>query len=255
MLSDPSSTPSLSCVAVGGEALPHNMMQLWTRSSCRLLVTYGVTEATVYQTIHNVSAAAAHDALSSGSPALIGRALPGVGVAIVGADDAPVAKGQPGQIVLFGPQLAFGYVGQHGAGASGGFRSLDLGARGNVPAYFTGDGGTMLLDEQLVFHGRSVVRMFGFVAASDFICARALEHPVNRSVQERLSSQSARPPCGAGRSRSRGQPEQLGVPLLRRVRGTHPCCLHHAEREREGLFVCCAGFLKCHCSIPIPIAP
>jgi acyl-CoA synthetase (AMP-forming)/AMP-acid ligase II len=183
MLADPSSTPSLSCVAVGGEALPYNVMQLWTGSRCRLLVTYGVTEVTVYQTIHNVSAAAAHAALSSSSPALIGRALPGVGVAIVGADDSPVPKGQPGQIVLFGPQLAFGYVGQHGAGASGGFRSLDLGARGNVPAYFTGDGGTMLLDEQLVFHGRSVVRMFDFVAASDFICARALEHPVSEPLR------------------------------------------------------------------------
>jgi acyl-coenzyme A synthetase/AMP-(fatty) acid ligase len=175
MLAHPSSVPSLSCVAVGGEALPHNLQQLWTRSSCRLLVTYGVTEVTVYQTIHNVSPASAHAALTSASGALIGTALHGVGVAIVGCDDAVVPKGHAGQIVLFGPQLAFGYVGQHDrAGASGGFRTLDTGAGGNVPAYFTGDGGTMLPDEQLLFHGRSVVCVFGFVAASQLICTRAL---------------------------------------------------------------------------------
>jgi acyl-coenzyme A synthetase/AMP-(fatty) acid ligase len=150
MLGDPLSLPSLSCVAVGGEALPHNVTQEWTRSSCRLLVTYGVTEAAVYQTIHH---AATDDHLNSIKGSLIGRALQGVGLAVVDSDSAPVPRGQPGEIVLFGPQLAFGYV---GGGAAGGFRSLDVGGGGCVAAYFTGDGGTMLGDGQLVFHGRFV---------------------------------------------------------------------------------------------------
>jgi acyl-coenzyme A synthetase/AMP-(fatty) acid ligase len=152
MLGDPSSVPTLLCVAVGGEALPHNLMQQWMRSSCRLLVTYGVTEVTVYQTIHDV---AAEGELHSVKGSLIGSALQGVGAAVVDSGEVLVARGQPGQIVLFGSQLAFGYVGQEDGVDAGGFRLLNLGEGiGRVPAYFTGDGGTMLSDGQLLFHGR-----------------------------------------------------------------------------------------------------
>jgi acyl-coenzyme A synthetase/AMP-(fatty) acid ligase len=158
MLGDPSTLPSLSCVAVGGEALPHNLMLLWSRSGCRLLVTYGVTEVTVYQTIHHVTAADVDHPHEAGRGYLIGRALQGVGVAVVDCANCPVPRGQPGHIVLFGLQLAFGYVGRQDVSDSGGFRTLHVGEeRGVVAAYFTGDGGTMLCDGSLLFHGRWAV--------------------------------------------------------------------------------------------------
>ena len=86
-------------------------MLQWTRSKCRLLVTYGVTEVTVYQTIHNATAAAAAAAAAAADEQpssrgyTIGKALQGVGVAVVDSNDALVERGQPGQIVLFGPQV------------------------------------------------------------------------------------------------------------------------------------------------------
>ena len=88
-----------------------NFMLQWSRSKCRLLVTYGVTEVTVYQTIHNATAAAAAAAAAvadeqhSSRGYMIGKALQGVGVAVVDSNDALVERGQPGQIVLFGPQV------------------------------------------------------------------------------------------------------------------------------------------------------
>jgi acyl-CoA synthetase (AMP-forming)/AMP-acid ligase II len=83
-------------------------MLQWTRSRCRLLITYGVTEVTVYQTIHNATAAAAAaaaDEQTSSRGYMIGKALQGVGVAVVDSNNALIERGQPGQIVLFGPQV------------------------------------------------------------------------------------------------------------------------------------------------------
>ena len=180
MIGDPSSVPTLSCVAVGGEALPHNLMQQWSRSSCKLLVTYGVTEVTVYQTIHHASSAETQHHVGKGSP--IGSALQGVGAAVVGSDSAPVPRGQPGQIVLFGPQLAFGYVGlQHGSEA-GGFRSLDLGeGRGAVAAYYTGDEGTMSSDGQLLFHGRFVCCARVHINRQSYVMVHSLAGTIHKS--------------------------------------------------------------------------
>jgi acyl-coenzyme A synthetase/AMP-(fatty) acid ligase len=161
-------------------------MVQWTRSSCKLLVTYGVTEVTVYQTIHHASVADVDAPRNLVRGSLIGNALPGVGVAIVGSDEIPVSKGQAGQIVLFGPQLAFGYAGEHSAAVSA-FRilHLDIGEeRVDLPAYFTGDGGTMLSDGQLLFHGRC--------KHLQACCATTKLSP--SFSQERFTSQSTRSP-------------------------------------------------------------
>lgn len=93
--------PGLRLVNLGGEACPQALADRMADGSRRVVNTYGPTEATV-------SASLAE--LRRGRPVSIGRPLPNYGLAVV--DDAlrPVPCGEPGELCVFGPGLAAGYV-------------------------------------------------------------------------------------------------------------------------------------------------
>jgi non-ribosomal peptide synthetase component F len=88
----PSELPDLKVVALGGERIPREVMDLWGPSK-RLINTYGVTEATICQTAIDI-ADGSHPAGSVGQP------LPGVLTRLSPA----------GELLLGGPQLARGYL-------------------------------------------------------------------------------------------------------------------------------------------------
>jgi acyl-CoA synthetase (AMP-forming)/AMP-acid ligase II/ankyrin repeat protein len=115
------SFPHLQVVALGGEPIPKRIVQVWSRPSssiessttetthlhldCRLLATYGVTEACVYQTCGEVFQ---EDPVTTGQ--YVGFPLEGSKIRICKEDiqDSLVdvdEAGLPGEIVLFGKQV------------------------------------------------------------------------------------------------------------------------------------------------------
>ena len=94
--------PELRIVALGGEPMPASLAQRWMSGGTptrRLLNTYGVTEAAVYQT----AAICCGDGAES-SYGLAGVAFPGVELVV----DAP--SGEAGEIFIGGRQLSRGYL-------------------------------------------------------------------------------------------------------------------------------------------------
>ncbi|KAL3928747.1 MAG: hypothetical protein SGBAC_012514, partial [Bacillariaceae sp.] len=107
----PNDFPKLQVVALGGEPIPTQLQKTWGRrqepdstESCRLLATYGVTEACVYQTCGEVFASS-----KKAVGQFVGQPLEGVGVRICLEDDQDklieVEAGHTGEIILYGSQL------------------------------------------------------------------------------------------------------------------------------------------------------
>ncbi|KAK3276536.1 hypothetical protein CYMTET_15399 [Cymbomonas tetramitiformis] len=94
--------PELRVVALGGEPLQAETVQRWANGQVTLLNTYGVTEATVYQTTHACSSSD----LSPQDLRLVGSPLPGV---------EPVVDLFPGEdygeVCIGGVQVAREYLG------------------------------------------------------------------------------------------------------------------------------------------------
>lgn len=115
-------------------------------AACRIFNHYGPTETTVGACM--IEAAASLRA--EGEHAVpIGLPLDGYGVALAGADGAPVAEGAEGEIVISGPAVASGYTRPEAAGAE----RFGRDARG-LRFYRTGDLGRRRPDGAIVFLGR-----------------------------------------------------------------------------------------------------
>jgi acyl-CoA synthetase (AMP-forming)/AMP-acid ligase II len=97
----------------GGEALQWNPLVQWSRIAPLAQVTnmYGITEVTVHATMHRVSAYDNRDKHSTP----IGKVLPGFDWMIVDDDLRPIANGDAGELLLRGPQVMSGYLGDSAA--------------------------------------------------------------------------------------------------------------------------------------------
>ncbi|WP_393936543.1 amonabactin biosynthesis non-ribosomal peptide synthetase AmoF [Aeromonas rivipollensis] len=134
---------NLATVIIGGEAVYPEQLAQWQRqgrSDVRLFNTYGPTETTVVVTTQELQQ---EDPNQAQLP--IGLPLPGMQALILGAGEQPAEEGE---LVLFGPQLANGYVG----GVQGSFGTLRIGEE-DVPVYRTGDR-VRLVGGRLVYLGR-----------------------------------------------------------------------------------------------------
>lgn len=102
----PDVLPSLRLALFCGEALPGPLAGAWLAAApnARCDNIYGPTEATIACTAHRIEAV---DAKRSIVP--IGRAFPGMEIAVVDAQAQPCANGEAGELWLGGRQLAFGY--------------------------------------------------------------------------------------------------------------------------------------------------
>jgi amino acid adenylation domain-containing protein/non-ribosomal peptide synthase protein (TIGR01720 family) len=106
---DPSRTPSLTSVAVVGEATGPDTVNRWGAGR-RLMNHYGPTECTIWAT--------GSEALRPGEPVTIGGPIRGVSAVVLDMWLRPVPVGVAGELYIGGPGLARGYGGRPGTTAS-----------------------------------------------------------------------------------------------------------------------------------------
>jgi len=99
----PEVPPKLRLINLGGEACPPALVQRLVSSSRKIFNTYGPAET-------SVSASLAE--LSSGEPVTIGLPLPNYGLLVVDEQRRPLPAGETGELCIFGPGLALGYLGR-----------------------------------------------------------------------------------------------------------------------------------------------
>ncbi|CAL9567060.1 amino acid adenylation domain-containing protein [Streptomyces sp. enrichment culture] len=140
---DPQELPGLEVLAVGGEAMPGELADRWSRG--RLLVNaYGPTETTVCATMSGP--------LSGSATPPIGTGVDGSAVYVLDAFLRPVPDGVPGELYIGGAGLARGYWGRPGLTAER-FVADPFGAPG-ARMYRSGDVVRRRADGQLEFIGR-----------------------------------------------------------------------------------------------------
>ncbi|MGW4769103.1 amino acid adenylation domain-containing protein [Nocardia sp. NPDC004278] len=106
---DPSRTPSLTSLAVVGEATGPDTVERWGRGR-RLMNHYGPTECTIWAT--------GSDVLVPGEPVTIGGPIRGASAVVLDMWLRPVPIGVAGELYIGGPGLARGYVDRPGVTAS-----------------------------------------------------------------------------------------------------------------------------------------
>lgn len=99
LVSDP--LPTVRLINLGGEACPEALVGRLARPGRRLFNTYGPTET-------SVSASLAE--LVPGPPVTIGLPLPNYGLMVVDEAHQPLRFGDTGELAIFGPGLAIGYL-------------------------------------------------------------------------------------------------------------------------------------------------
>jgi amino acid adenylation domain-containing protein len=145
--------PDLRVLALGGERLPRHLVEHYAKSpNTRLLNTYGVTEATVYQTAFPCS-------LEDGGLVCVGEPFPGLEIAIMcagseaGSEDRVCAPGETGEVWIGGPQLARGYLNADDL-THRKFVARVLPGLASVRWFRTGDAGSLDMQGRLSLGGR-----------------------------------------------------------------------------------------------------
>jgi len=128
LISDP--LPSVRLINVGGEPCSDALAQRLLRSGRRVFNTYGPTETTV-------SASLAE--LQPNQPVTIGQPLPNCGMLVVDSQGRPLPAGETGELCVFGPGLALGYLGRPDLTAQRFVPNPAAAAPGEDLMYLTGD--------------------------------------------------------------------------------------------------------------------
>ncbi|MFE3526459.1 amino acid adenylation domain-containing protein [Streptomyces sp. NPDC059161] len=145
-------TPRL--LVLGGERIPADVMRTFltetgagTDTGFAVLNVYGVTEAAISSTVHEITP----DGLVDGAEVPLGSELPGERVHVLDASLRPLPTGAVGELAIAGAGLAEGYVGNPEATAA---RFVTIDALGGERVYLTGDLGYRGRDGLLRFLGR-----------------------------------------------------------------------------------------------------
>jgi non-ribosomal peptide synthetase-like protein len=165
LIDDP--LPGVRLINMGGEACPDSLAQRLVKPGRRVFNSYGPTETSVTATIAE---------LKSGEPVTIGRPLPNYGLVVVNEERRPLAHGEIGELGIFGPGLATGYLGRP-----------DLTAKRFVPnplsdgnlMYLTGDLAQIAPGGPVHCHGRvdNQVKIRGFRVELDEIASVLAAEP------------------------------------------------------------------------------
>jgi D-alanine--poly(phosphoribitol) ligase subunit 1 len=145
----PGSLPSLRASFFIGEALPVASAKAWRAAAPNSVLDnqYGPTEATVACLFHRVTDPPT-ETPGRGTVA-IGRPFAGTDAAIVGPEGTFLGAGEVGELALFGPQVAAGYLGDPAQTARR-FPLLEHPRLGRSRWYLTGD--LAVQDERGLFH-------------------------------------------------------------------------------------------------------
>jgi non-ribosomal peptide synthetase-like protein len=156
--------PTVRLINLGGEACPDSLAQRLVQPGKQVFNTYGPTETAV-------SASLAE--LKSGEPVSIGRPLPNYGMLVVDEQHRPLPVGETGELGIFGPGLATGYLGLPVLTAEK-FTVNPLAVNpGEVRMYLTGDLARINADGSVHCLGRAdnQVKIRGFRVELDEITA------------------------------------------------------------------------------------
>ncbi|SNT56202.1 amino acid adenylation domain-containing protein [Actinacidiphila glaucinigra] len=164
-------------VIFGGEALRFSELKGWTAkygdSSPSLVNMYGITETTVHASYHRVS-----QTELDGDISLIGRPLPDLDLLVVDPDLHHVKSGETGEIVVTGPGVSLGYLGQPELTAA---RFVTLADRDGRPTrgYLSGDLARMDSRGRLEYRGRadSQVKLRGYRIELGDVEAGLMKYP------------------------------------------------------------------------------
>ncbi|MGZ8222346.1 MAG: non-ribosomal peptide synthetase [Methylobacter sp.] len=166
-------------ITIGGEAVSSKVLAAWfDRKSYRpkLFNGYGPTEATVYSTSHEPSAA-------SLSWQAIGRPITNTRVYILDSNHQPVPIGVTGELFIGGAGIARGYLNRPELTAER-FSADPFVEEADARMYKTGDLARWLADGTLEFLGRNdfQVKIRGFRIELGDIETKLAEHPAVREV-------------------------------------------------------------------------
>ncbi|MCX4825629.1 amino acid adenylation domain-containing protein [Streptomyces sp. NBC_01142] len=135
-------------LVLGGERLPADVMRTFLADTdATVLNVYGVTEAAISSTVHEIT----RDNLADGAEIPLGTELPGERVHVLDAHHRPLPAGAVGELAIAGAGLAEGYVGNPETTAA---RFVHVEALGGERVYLTGDLGYRGRDGLLYFLGR-----------------------------------------------------------------------------------------------------
>ncbi|MFI8458161.1 4-hydroxyphenylpyruvate dioxygenase [Kitasatospora sp. NPDC085464] len=145
----PTRLPHLRLVVVGSEQLPAAPARQWLADprSPRLINAYGLSEATVT----SITCELTPEILSNGQVPL-GTPLDGMRAEVVDRDLRPVRAGEPGELLLSGPGLAEGYLGDRELTDS---RFITRSGGQDAERWLRTGDIVRETDGLLVFHGRS----------------------------------------------------------------------------------------------------
>ncbi|WP_035804918.1 non-ribosomal peptide synthetase [Kitasatospora mediocidica] len=204
-------------LVLGGERLPAQALAgLAEDTDATLLNAYGVTEATVTSTVHEITAAD----LADGAEIPLGTELPGTRIHVLDDGARPLPAGGVGELAVAGPALAEGYLGLPQTTAD---RFVMPAALGGERVYRTGDRGYRDLRGRLWFLGRqdNQVKLRGYRIELEEIEAAASAELGGRSCAVVLDRESADTPRLVGFLEGAEQPDgaALHAALARRLPG------------------------------------
>ncbi|MFJ6135250.1 amino acid adenylation domain-containing protein [Kitasatospora sp. NPDC092286] len=202
-------------LVLGGERLPARALRgLTDGTATTVLNAYGVTEATVTSTVHEVTAAD----LAGDAEIPLGVELPGVRVHVVDEGLQPLPAGCVGELAVGGAALADGYLGLPDLTDA---RFVAVPALGGERVYRTGDRGYRDLTGRLWFLGRrdNQVKLRGHRIELEEIEAAASAELGGRSCAVVLH-QDQDQDQDRDREQSQGQGQDVGPRLLGFLEGT-----------------------------------
>ncbi|MFG3054228.1 amino acid adenylation domain-containing protein [Kitasatospora sp. NPDC048239] len=194
-------------LVLGGERLPARALSgLTDDTTATVLNAYGVTEATVTSTVHEVTAAD----LAEDAEIPLGLELPGVRVHVLDEGLRPLPDGGVGELVVGGGALAEGYLGHPETTAA---RFVTVPALGGERVYRTGDRGYRDLRGRLWFLGRqdNQVKLRGYRIELEEIEAAASAELGGRFCAVVLHQDPAGGPRLVGFLEGAGQPDQAAL--------------------------------------------
>ena len=147
--------PSLRTVIVGGEACPPSLVERFAHGGRRLFNSYGPTETTVVATMAE---------LKPGDDVTIGGPIPNHSAYIVDEHMKLVAPGTKGELLIGGPGVAHGYVGQPDLTAQKFIANPFEVSKLDPILYRSGDSVSIDQKGRILFHGRidDQVKIRGF---------------------------------------------------------------------------------------------
>lgn len=194
-------------LVLGGERLPVGALRaLLDATDATVLNAYGVTEAAITTTVHEVTRAE----LADGAEVPLGTELAGTRVHVLDAGRQPLPAGAVGELAIAGAGLAEGYLGDKETTAA---RFVTVDALGGERVYLTGDVGYRDTAGRVCFLGRRdhQIKLRGYRIELEEIEAAASAVLGGQSCAVVLDATAAAGPRLIGFLESAAEPDQLAL--------------------------------------------